>query len=63
MRRASLLSLLAFMTAAGFAAAASNATWDATQGFAQALVNEPGATAWPITSSPNATPIKPVSGS
>ena len=33
----------------GFAAAASNATWDASQGFAQALVNEPGATAWPIT--------------
>jgi phosphate transport system substrate-binding protein len=33
----------------GFAAAATNATWDPTQGFAQALVNEPGATAWPIT--------------
>ncbi len=32
-----------------FAAAASNATWDPNQGFAQALVNEPGATAWPIT--------------
>jgi len=34
---------------AGFAAAAKNATWDPTQGFAQAIVNEPGATAWPIT--------------
>ena len=36
-------------TLAGFAAAAKNATWNASQGFAQALVNEPGATAWPIT--------------
>ena len=36
-------------TLAGFAAAAKNATWDASAGFAQALVNEPGATAWPIT--------------
>jgi phosphate transport system substrate-binding protein len=36
-------------TIASFAAAAKNATWDASQGFAQALVNEPGATAWPIT--------------
>ena len=33
----------------GFAAAAKNATWDPSAGFAQALVNEPGATAWPIT--------------
>ena len=31
-------------TLAGFAAAAKNATWDATQGFAHPLVNEPGAT-------------------
>jgi phosphate transport system substrate-binding protein len=36
-------------TLAGFAAAAKNATWDPSQGFAQALVNEPGASAWPIT--------------
>ena len=36
-------------TLASFAAAAKNATWDPTQGFAQALVNEHGATAWPIT--------------
>ena len=36
-------------TLAGFTAAAKNATWDPSQGFAQALVNEPGATAWPIT--------------
>jgi phosphate transport system substrate-binding protein len=34
---------------AGFAAAAKNATWEPAQGFAQGLVNEPGATAWPIT--------------
>jgi phosphate transport system substrate-binding protein len=32
-----------------FAAAAKNATWDASQGFAPAIVNEPGATSWPIT--------------
>ena len=32
-----------------FAAAARNATWDPAQGFAMALVNEPGATTWPIT--------------
>ncbi len=36
-------------TLAAFTAAAKNATWDPSQGFAQALVNEPGATAWPIT--------------
>jgi phosphate transport system substrate-binding protein len=36
-------------TLSAFAAAAKNATWDASQGFAQPLVNEPGATAWPIT--------------
>lgn len=36
-------------TLASFAAAAKHATWDADQGFAQALVDEPGATAWPIT--------------
>ena len=36
-------------TLASFAAAAKSATWDPTQGFAQALVDEPGATAWPIT--------------
>ena len=36
-------------TLSGFAAAAKNATWDPSAGFAQALVNEPGATAWPIT--------------
>jgi len=36
-------------TLAAFTAAAKNATWDPNQGFAQALVNEPGATAWPIT--------------
>lgn len=34
---------------AGFAAAAKNAKWDPAQGFAMALVNEPGATTWPIT--------------
>jgi phosphate transport system substrate-binding protein len=34
---------------AAFAAAARNATWDPAQGFAMALVNEPGATTWPIT--------------
>ena len=36
-------------TLASFAAAAKNATWDPSQGFAQALVDEPGAAAWPIT--------------
>jgi phosphate transport system substrate-binding protein len=34
---------------AAFTAAAQNAKWDPSQGFAQALVNEPGATVWPIT--------------
>ena len=33
----------------GFAAAAKKATWDPTQGFGTAIVNEPGATTWPIT--------------
>jgi phosphate transport system substrate-binding protein len=32
-----------------FAAAAKNAKWDPKQGFATAIVNEPGATSWPIT--------------
>jgi phosphate transport system substrate-binding protein len=36
-------------TLSAFAAAANHATWDASQGFAQPLVNEPGATSWPIT--------------
>jgi phosphate transport system substrate-binding protein len=36
-------------TLAGFSAAAKNATWDPSQGFALAIVNEKGATAWPIT--------------
>jgi len=36
-------------TLESFAAAAKNATWDASRGFAQALVDEPGAAAWPIT--------------
>ena len=36
-------------TLSAFTAAAKNATWEPSQGFAQALVNEPGATTWPIT--------------
>jgi len=34
---------------AGFTAAAKSAVWDPSAGFAQAIVNEPGATSWPIT--------------
>jgi phosphate transport system substrate-binding protein len=33
-----------------FAAAASNANWEATPGFGVILTNEPGAETWPITS-------------
>jgi phosphate transport system substrate-binding protein len=36
-------------TLAAFAAAAKSATWDPSQGFGAAIVNEPGATSWPIT--------------
>jgi phosphate transport system substrate-binding protein len=36
-------------TAANFAAAASHGQWDASQGFYLLLLDQPGATSWPIT--------------
>jgi phosphate transport system substrate-binding protein len=36
-------------TLSTFDAAAKKATWDPAQGFAPAIVNEPGASSWPIT--------------
>jgi phosphate transport system substrate-binding protein len=35
-------------TRTAFAAAAANATWDASVGFATDLTNQPGAESWPI---------------